>query len=69
MKKNGEEFLFSCLNNQDYGTRLQVASHPNFLPTLEQIENGLKDAGEVQQVYKLRQDEWFAKIEEQKNKT
>lgn len=67
VEKEGEEFLFSCWNNEEWQTRLQVANHPNFLPTLEQIEIGLKNwHGEVKEIYQLRQDEWLAKIEENK---
>ncbi len=67
VEKEGEGFLLSCCNNKDYKTRLQVANHPNFLPTLEQIERGLKDKDEeINQVYQLRQYEWLAKIEENK---
>ncbi len=65
VEKESEGFLLSCCNNKDYKTRLQVANHHNFLPTLEQIEIGLKDWDEeVKNVYQLRKDEWLAKIEE-----
>ncbi len=57
--------MFSCWNNRNGGVRLQFANHPNFLPSVEQIKIGLKDdTYEVKQIYKLRQDEWLAKLEE-----
>ena len=66
-EKEGETFLFSCWNSDDDAIRLRVANHPNFLPTLEQLEIGLEDEGdEVQEIYRLRKDEWLAKIEENK---
>ncbi len=43
VEKEGEDFLFSCCNNQIWKIRLQVANHQNFLPTPEQIAIGLKD--------------------------
>ncbi len=72
VEKEGEEFLFSCWNNRISETRLQVANHPNFLPTLEQVNVILQDENEqeiIKEVYNLRQDEWIAKIEEKKLKT
>ncbi len=67
VKKEGINFLFSCWNNESWEIRLQVAKHHNFLPTVKQIESGLKDkCKEVQQVYQLRQDEWLSKMEENK---
>ena len=67
VEKEGEEFLFSCWNNKEAKTRLQVANHPNFLPTEEQIEVGLKDQRVgVKEVYQLRKEEWMAKMEENK---
>lgn len=65
--KEGEEFLLSCWNNEDGTIILQVANHPNYLPTIEQINVMLKHRwGKVVDAYKLRQDEWLAKIEENK---
>ena len=67
VKKEGEEFLFSCYKNRYYDLRLEVANHPNFLPTVEQIEQGLNDKDkDVQSVYQLRKDEWLAKMEANK---
>ncbi len=67
VEKEGEEFLFSCWNNLSVEVRLMVANHPKFIPTKEQIEIGIKDRNsETRQVYQLRQDEWLAKIEENK---
>lgn len=67
VEKEGEAFFLSCWNNKDWKTRLQVAKHHNFLPTVEQIEIGLQDhSKEVSSVYELRKDEWFGKLEELK---
>lgn len=67
VEKKGEPFLFRNWNNQVLSCRLQVANHPNFLPTLEQIEVGLQDKVDiVKNIYQLRKDEWISKIEEQK---
>lgn len=64
VKKEGEDFLFSCWNNIDWKTRLCVANHPNYLPTLKQIKAGLNDdVIKVKDVYQLRQDEWISKME------
>lgn len=50
--------MFSCWNNQIDRVRLQVANHPKFLPTLDQMEIGLQDSdNEVKEIYQLRQDE------------
>ncbi len=54
-------------NNLECETRLRVANHTNFFTTVEQIEIGLKDEdGEVKEIYKLRRDEWIARMEENK---
>ncbi len=66
IKNEGESFLFSCWNNFNEDVKLQVANHPNFLPTQEQIETILEDqyqSQEVKKVYQLRKNEWLAKIE------
>lgn len=70
LEKEGEEFFFSCWNNVYYRICLGVAQHPNFLPTVEQIEVGLNHPDHsVKQVYELRKDEWLAKIEGNKLKS
>lgn len=68
VKKEGEEFLFSCWNNYIFDVKLQVANHSNFLPTVEQIEAILQGNHEkyLKKVYYFRQDEWLAKMEENK---
>lgn len=55
-------------NIDNWKIRLQVTNHPNYFPTLEKIKIGLNDEyDEVKNpTYQLRQDEWFAKIEENK---
>ncbi len=69
VEKEGEDFLFSCWDNKDVQIRMQVANHPDFIPTLEQIENKLNDNEDysfIKEIYQLRQDEWISKIEENK---
>lgn len=64
VKEEGEVFLFSCFKNKDFTTRILVANHPNFIPTLEQMEIGLQDKSDkVRDIYKLRQNEWNSKRE------
>lgn len=64
-KKEGEGFLFYCWDSHSNSIRLQVANHPNFIPTIDQMEIRLQDENEkIKQIYQLRQSEWCAKIEE-----
>lgn len=41
-KKEGEGFLFSCLDSHSNSIRLQFANHPNFIP-IDQMEIRLQD--------------------------
>lgn len=67
VKGSNEDVLFSCYKNRDSIWRYRASIHPNFLPTLEQIEKGLQDNDlEVRQVYQNRKDEWLAKTEEER---
>lgn len=57
LQRERKLFLFSCWKSNDVDIRFQIASHINFLPTIEQIEVGLKDWNkEVRSIYQLRQD-------------
>lgn len=59
--------MFSCWYNFDDKIQLQVANHPEFLPAIEQIKVGLTVySKEVRIICQLRQDEWLAKMEEDK---
>ncbi len=67
VKLKGNGFLFSCCNNFYDPVRLKVAEHPEFCPTIKQIEIGMKDKNKnVRRIYSLRKDEWLSKIEENK---
>lgn len=69
LEKEGESFFFSCWNNRNWDITLEITNHINFLPTLDQIEFILKNTdNEITQIYRLRKDEWLAKMEENKLK-
>lgn len=63
----GNDFICLCGSNRKLKTKLNAIQNINYLPTIKQIENGLKDINyKVRQIYQLRKDEWLAKIEEDK---
>lgn len=64
LSKEGDGFLFSCLENMDLNVRIRVLQHPDFLPTLEQMENINTGYQPIKEIYQLRRDEWLAKLEE-----
>ncbi len=71
VEKEGEGFLFSCYKNDSIIIKLQVATHSNFIPTLDQLKYGLSLGfydQPVRDIYQLRKDESLAKIEENKLK-
>lgn len=69
VEKEGEDFLFSCINNNVWYTRHLIVKHPNFYPNEATIGILLKDKSvDVLEIVKLRILDWFAKVEENKIK-
>lgn len=60
VKNAGTQFLLGCWDNKDWSLRLQVAHHPEYLPTKEQREKGERSLPYVYQVYHARKPYWEA---------
>lgn len=57
----------SCFGNFELKIMKHISNAPYFLPSLELIDKGLKSE-ETKKIFESRQDEWIAKIEEEKLK-